>query len=858
MDALKFNSTLLAHKCGILLNLLLLFWSALVLAEAPESLHNILPHARLNKTINEADRITFSGDRLPLLDESEDKGPVDGNLPLKNMLLTLKSSAAQLAALDKFSLAQQTPGAVEYHHWLTPQEFAAHFGVASEDLATLKNYLINQGFSIDEISPGGRSIKFSGTVAQVNQAFHTEMHHYTWHGENHIANNSNPQIPAALAPVVQGIVNLHNFHSRPQPPPAQFSNVWPVNSALANSSVLGNTLLSIPNYNIGTSNYLTPGDYGVIYNINPLYAAGVNGSGLKIAVLGRSDIVAADVSKFQSFAGLATNPPQTIITNTDPGLVSGDQFESSLDVEWAAGVAPGATVQFITSASTANADGVVLSANYAVSANVADIISLSYELCEANLQYSGWYYMDSLWYQASVQGQTVLVASGDSGAAGCDATSNPKAIYGLGVNGLCSSPYSTCVGGTQFLDTTKQASYWLAANPTGGATTTALSYIPEEVWNQSGSNLEASGGGASIFAVKPSWQVSPGVPVNTQRDVPDIALAAATHDPYIIYMNGSQSLVGGTSAATPSLAGIMALVAQYNGGRLGNINPALYGLYQLQAKGSLGFNYFHPTVSGNNSVPGQTGFTATGTGYNQATGLGSVNANLLVTQWQNLTPGTSSVTLSSSTATITAGQAVTFTATVSGFHPSGTVQFQANGIKLASAVTLSNSVATLTTTGLTTVGSNSVTAVYSGDGNNLTSTSAAQTETVLAASTITLSVSADTVSVGQNLTITATISGASPTGSIQFYSNGVALGNPVPLVNGVAELNITSLTSSGLDSLTATYSGDSNNAAVTSVAITETVIQPKSVPALAVWQEMLLALVLLMIMFGIQRKHLSA
>jgi hypothetical protein len=413
------------------------------------------------------------------------------------------------------------------------------------------------------------------------------------------------------------------------------------------------------------------------------------------------------------------------------------------------------------------------------------------------------------------------------------------------------------VGGTEFLDTANQASYWLTANPTGGTTTTALSYIPEEVWNQSGSNLYASGGGTSLYAKKPSWQVSPGVPTDGARDVPDMALAAATHDPYVIYMNGSKTYVGGTSAATPSLAGIMALVAQYNGGRLGNINPTLYGLYQLQANGSLGFNYFHTTLYGNNSVPGQTGFTATGAGYNQATGLGSVNANLLVTQWQNLNPGNSSITLSSSNANIIAGQAITFTATVSGFHPSGTVQFKANGVNLGNAVALSNGVASLTTNALTLPSRNSVTAVYSGDGNNLTSTSAVQTETVLAASTITITVSTNTVTAGQSLTITATISGNAPTGTVQFYSNGSALGTPVAVVNGVAVLNTNSLTSSGSDSITATYSGDSNNAAITSAALTETVIQPQSVPALAMWQEMLLAVLLFSTMLWVQRKNTS-
>ncbi|UOA08262.1 hypothetical protein [Methylobacter sp. S3L5C] len=268
---------------------------------------------------------------------------------------------------------------------------------------------------------------------------------------------------------------------------------------------------------------------------NPLYAASVKGSGVTIAVIGRSNIVPGDIATFQSFSGLPSNPIQTIINGPDPDLVNGDQMESSLDVEWASGIAPSATEKFITSASTTTADGIQLSAQYAVSNNIGDIISLSYGSCEKSISRSGVNYWSSLWQQAQTQGQTVLVSSGDSGVAGCDISSQATAVGGAGVNGLCSSPYSTCVGGTQFNNTSNPSLYWQSSG-----TVSALSYIPETVWNESGSNLYASGGGKSRYLSKPVWQVSPGVPVDNARYVPDVSQSASGHDGYIIYVSGSQ------------------------------------------------------------------------------------------------------------------------------------------------------------------------------------------------------------------------------------------------------------------------------------------------------------------------------
>jgi subtilase family serine protease len=830
---MKFDRALLLRSLGILV-WLFAWYADQAAAAIPASIAGIRPKTRINRPVDMARRVALNEHTLPLLATAQDQGAVDPALRLRHMVLLLKSSAEQQAAIESLAAVQQTPNSPDYHRWLKPEEFASHFGVAAGDLQIVKDFLIANGFTIEDVAAGGRSISFSGSAAQVKQVFATEIHHYRWKGESHIANSGDPQIPAALADVVDAVLNLHNFFSKPQ------SRFQPV----AKSS----TGTAVANYNLGNSHYLLPGDYGKLYNINPLYNAGIKGDGITIAVLGRSNIQTNDVTLFQNLAQQANKAPQILITNSDPGLVTDDQTESSLDVEWAMGVAPGANTVLVTSASTANSDGVSLSAQYAVDHNIGDVITLSYGSCEKQMGRRNSLYWYNLWQQAQLQGQTVLVSSGDSGVAGCDSPSNSSATLGLSVNALCSSPYSTCVGGTQFLDTANPAQYWLSANPSGG-TVTALGYIPEAVWNESaalsgGSGLWASGGGKSAYWSKPTWQAGNGVPADGLRDVPDLSLTAAQHDGYLIYMNSSMYIAGGTSAAAPALAAILALVEQYNGVRQGNINPTLYGLYRLQPTN--GNTYFHTTLSGNNSVPGLSGYTANGTGYNLAAGLGSVDTNVLTTQWHNLYPLSSSVSVTGSAASINAGQSVSFTASITGFHPTGSVQFANNGQALAAPVALNNGQATLTAA-LLTPGSNSITANYSGDGNNLASTSNVFSETVIALTTVTISVSAPTIGVGQSLTLTATVTGNNPSGTVQFYLNGAALGSPVAVINGVAELTTNSLTQVGVGAITASYSGDGLNTASNSPEFDETVepVGSRQVPALTPWMEGVLGLLLI-------------
>ncbi|MGA8528061.1 MAG: S53 family peptidase, partial [Candidatus Sulfotelmatobacter sp.] len=565
----------------------------------------------------------------------------------EHMLLTLLPDSTQQDVLNQLVDAQHNPESPYYHQWLTPEQYGERFGVSDADTAQIVSWLQEHGMQVEEVTAGRRSIIFSGTAAQVQTAFHTAIHTYKIGDEVHHANVNDPEIPAALVQVVGGVVSLHDFHSEP---------------------MHGLVRKPSPDFSSGGAYYLAPADFATIYDLNPLYQQSITGSGQSVAIVARSNINIADARQFRTFFGLPANDPQIIVNGTDPGIWSAnEETEADLDVEWSGAVARSATIKFVVSKSTNSSDGVDLSAQYIVNHNLAPVMSTSFGLCEASLGSSGNSFLNSLWQQAAAEGITVFVSSGDSGAAGCDSASALTATHGRAVNGLCSTPYSVCVGGTEFNDLANPTLYWSPSN-SSGTQASALSYIPEIVWNASGPDygLWASGGGASAVYAKPSWQAGTGVPADGKRDVPDVALSSAGHDGYLIYQNGELYVVGGTSAASPSFAGVMALVVQNTAARQGNASVAFYSLASKQRAG--GASVFHDTTIGNNSVPGQAGFNAT-VGYDQATGLGSINGSILVNHWADATtPPSFHAALSANSLSVTGGsnKSLTLNVTVSG------------------------------------------------------------------------------------------------------------------------------------------------------------------------------------------------
>jgi subtilase family serine protease len=628
------------------------------------------PVSRIVAPIVDADSVTLEGNIHPLARPEFDRGTVSEGTRMERMVLVLRADPEQEKALDRLTEAQQQPGNVLYHHWLAPEEFGDRFGVSLADIAQITGWLTGHGFAVEPISAGRRLLLFSGTAGQVAEAFHTEIHQFEVGEAMHIANSEDPQIPASLAPVVAGVLSLHDFRRI--------------------SASRGRQALSRPDNTQGGTHYIFPADFATIYDLNPQYANGRNGSGSSIAIVGRSNINLSDVASFRSYAGLNANQPTILLDGANPGLVSGDQDESTLDVEWSGGVAPGAAVIFVVAASTATSDGVDLSAQYIVNHKTANAMSTSYGSCEQDMGSGELSFYNSLWQQAASEGISSFVSSGDSGVAGCDGGSSPTGSV-AGVNGLCSSPYSTCVGGTEFNE--GSGNDWSATNGSGGGS--AISYIPEKVWNESssvgGSGLWSSGGGASLVYPQPTWQEGvAGANHNGMRLVPDVAVTAASHDGYLICENGNWWVIAGTSAASPSFAGIMSIVDEKQGGvGQGNANPHLYAMLGVSQ------NPFHSTPSGNNSVPGVNGFTASGAAYNLATGLGSVDANLLVNGWSGSNAPTQAFSLTPSVVseTLLPGKSVTFTVAVTGIGGfSGSAALSAT---LPSGVTLTFSPATV-------------------------------------------------------------------------------------------------------------------------------------------------------------------
>jgi len=573
---------------------------------------------RIIARIDNSRTVPLSGRALRVAYAGNDAGPVESGFPLAGITLTLARSAAQQAELDQLLLAQQNPASSHFHQWLTPEQFADRFGASQSDLAQIQGWLRAQGFTIDYTARSRTYITFSGTAPQITNTFHTEIHRYNVDGQIHYANASDPSVPAALAELVAGIDGLDDFHPQPL-----------VREALPQLSGSRGT------------HDLAPADFATIYDVTPLYNQGIDGAGQKIAVVGQAGISTGDIDAFRNKFNLgARNLNQVLVPNYGSGFGNaGSALEAALDVEWSGAVAPRATIVYVF------APDAWAAATYVIDQKLAPVLSFSFGYgCELwNLgTLAGW---RAQVQQANAEGITMLVATGDIGAAGCEFLDNPFPVIaqsGLGVAEPASIPEVTAMGGSEFDE--GDATYW---NTDGSA----IGYIPERAWNDF--PFLATGGGASIYFAQPPWQTGPGVPNDGARHLPDLALPASNvHDPVYIYSGGAAALVGGTSCAAPMMAGVLALLNQYLAQTqpgLGNINPALYRMAQTTPQA------FHDILNGDNMVPcadgspdcvnGSLGWAA-GPGYDSATGLGSLDVANFVLQWSSVAPVNASVVAS--------------------------------------------------------------------------------------------------------------------------------------------------------------------------------------------------------------------
>jgi len=523
--------------------------SAFALAEVHTA---AVPQQRVVKTVDNSKRTTLYGHVPRVLQSGLRLERVDPTKSAEHLVLMLKSSPDQQREIRRVLDEQQDKRAGNFHQWMTPDEFGTHFGVHDADIQAVANWLTSQGLTVEGVNKSKRAIHFSGTIGQIEQAFQVEMHYYLMpNGETHVSNDRDITVPEALSPVIAGVPTLNDFfHKSHMQEVGRYSHIRPGPKYTANSS----------------THYVSPGDFATIYNTAPLLAQGINGTGVTIGVVGRSDILLSDVQTYRQMFGLPPNDPNFIHAGEDQGILPGDDGESDLDVEISGGVAPGATVDFVIGTPTFLVDGITNSVEYLVENNIADIISLSYGDCEANEGAAGNAFNSQMWEQAAAQGTSVFVAAGDNGASGCDDQgSQTYEVLGYATGGEESTWYSVAVGGTEFYGDggSGYSTYWNTnTNPPFNS---ALSYIPEYPWNESrvaspaptgepGSDLTdlwSGSGGISAYYLRPPWQTGSGIPASD----PNLTLGNGATGLWVTGITITNPGSGYTSAPTVTFSG---------------------------------------------------------------------------------------------------------------------------------------------------------------------------------------------------------------------------------------------------------------------------------------------------------------
>lgn len=930
--------------------------------------------------VDDNNLVTLKGNTPPAAAvAANDRGSVNPGMAMSGLILALRRSPEQQAAFEAFVASQYDSTSPNFHHWLEPVEVGKKFGPAPEDIAAVSNWLSGHGLTVEAVSNDRMTIRFSGTAAEVEQTFHTEIHNLMVRGEPHISNMSDPQIPIALEPVVLGPKALHNFIPQPMHRVGgkvmlnsetgrweKVAGTSPFDLSMSSSKTTPRPELGI-NVGSGTGasvlEDLTPYDFATIYNVLPLWNNNIDGTGQTIAVAGRSDISLTDVANFRSVFGLPAKAPNIIHNGADPGACTStsstalctldDQIENALDVEWAGAIAKGATIDLVVTAQTSTNDAIYESSNYVIQNKTATILNVSYGECELGLGTAGNATYNTLWSTAASAGIAVMAAAGDSGSSGCDqgqsSTTPYSANFGLSVSGIASSAFDTAVGGTDFTWCnptvsalcTSGSPYWGASN-SASTGENAQGYVPETPWNDTcttpaginyikslqqfagGSptvvdaesacnyintnwpaintkygfnssffvNTEGGGGGASNCTTsdgshqssctggyaKPSWQTGvTGIPNDNKRDIPDVSFFAGAglwNTAYIICVSASGTClssttnpveptgeeIGGTSAASPTMAGVMALINQKTGSAQGNPNVELYALAAKQTYSNCSAQtvttsssscYFNDPDTGTNAMPCTAGspnctvsttgdaigvlagFSA-GVGFDNATGLGSLNVANVVNGWTSST-GTAAATVSVSAnpTSFTSAQSTTVTVTVAGSSgtPTGTV-FLTSGTFSSPTHTLSSGSATFTlASGVLAVGADTITATYSGDSvyaSNTGTTQVTVTQATLLPPTVTVTPASGSIDSGQSLNVTAAVtgSGVTPTGTVTISGGGYT-SSAQALASGSYTFVIPANSlSAGTDTLTVSYSGDSvyaSGSSTASVSVTPSV-----------------------------------
>lgn len=572
---------------------------------------------------------------------SAEAGLVQPLNPSQQLELRLSFAPRDRARLTRYLETIQDPASPNYHRWLTAEQYARRFGRTPAEVAAVAAWLAHAGLRVSARSPTG--ITATGAVAMVERAFATRL---AANGGVY-ANLSDPRIPARFARIISSIAGLDNT-----------LHVVPMDSAAGAGRVLdapGRTLAmaAAPEYAGEQGEAFGPEDLWTFYDETPLVQNGLDGAGQCVAIIEDSDLLTGAVTLFDSTFALP-NPSLTrvLADGVNPGRTA-DETEALLDVEWAHAVATGAAVVVYIGA---GANGLVDALSGAVTDNQCGAISVSYSFCGGPASfYTGT--LDPLLAEAAAQGQSVAVAAGDDGSAGLTLNSAGTACVvgtSLNVSEFAADPNVIAVGGSQF-------------TPVYNASGEDVGYVAESVWDDA---TGAGGGGASAIFAKPPYQTGL-TPPDSMRDLPDVAMGASPlapgfywgDDPNQAGVAQMNCCIGGTSIAAPIVAGLISVVAQSAGGRVGNPNPRVYQLGAIHDTSRSGLR---DIVSGNNGFNGVSGFVAE-PGYDQASGWGSIDMATFVAAYAPAsptpTPSSSPSTTPSPTPTISPTPTPTATST---------------------------------------------------------------------------------------------------------------------------------------------------------------------------------------------------
>jgi subtilase family serine protease len=791
---------------------------------------------------------------------ANDAGVVPANLPIQSITLVLARSPQQEQAFEQLLRDQQDPASPEYHHWLTSNEIGERFGLSDNDIATLTGWLQSQGLQVSWVAPSRTFIGFTGTAANVGRAFQTELRYYTVNGKQRMSVSSDPMIPAALAPAISSVRGLFSIEERP----SHFATT--VQSSSPNLTVSSGGV---------SYHFLAPGDFDTIYDV----PSSLTGSGTTIGIVAEARTDVADFTNFKSLTGSTFGNPTEVIPTAYGGVDPGPaytsstsctgtctlvdyQAEATLDVLRAGSVAPGATLLSVVA--SAASGGISDDAQYIVQSTPvpAQVMTISFGACELEVGSQSVDFWDGLFKQAAGEGISVFVSSGDSAASGCDTafTTPPASPNPNSPNYICSSSYATCVGGTEFNDTSNPTVYWNSSDGTG--LKSVISYIPEGAWNEplnssSAPQVAGTGGGVSSYILTPSWQTGTGVPAaRTGRYTPDVAFSSADHDGYFacfaagggtcVDSGGSTpfSVFSGTSAAAPAMAGVAALLDQSQSTPQGNLNPTIYS---MAASAPAAFHQVSVASSGvsnctvstpsmcNNSVAGPTGLTggqagfrlgATG-GYSEATGLGSLDVTQFINDYAASNRFVPTVTLMGPpSVVVTASASVLITVTGNSTPPTGSVTlssgtYESSPSTLSIPGTNSNGVYIVIPSGVLALGTDTITANYTSNSSSYNNASGSTTINVTSPTktpTVTVTPSPSTVTTTQSLVVTVAVAGGAgnptPTGSVVLIGGGYASAAAVLSGGSVSIVVPAGALAVGIDPITATYTPDANSSAV--------------------------------------------